>query len=71
MKTKCRYIIENNCDLVNYSFGEPINYCNSGPNLFFAEDLIEKYGVIVCASAGNKIDFNSLSLKQILIYPKF
>lgn len=50
---KCRYIVENNCDLVNYSFGEPVSYANSGPNLYFAKDLIEKFGVILCASAGN------------------
>ena len=50
---KCRFIIENNCDLVNFSFGEPINYDNPGPAMFFAKELVEKYGVILCASAGN------------------
>ena len=51
----CRFIIENNCDLVNYSFGEPVTYAptNTSQNLFFAKDLIEKFGVILCASAGN------------------
>ncbi len=43
----------NGCDLVNYSFGEPINHDHPGPAMFFAKELVEKYGVILCASAGN------------------
>lgn len=39
--------------MVNYSFGEPTSYDHAGPGMFFAKELIEKYGVILCASAGN------------------
>jgi hypothetical protein len=38
---------------VNYSFGEPINFSYMGPAMFFAEELVRKYGVIFCGSAGN------------------
>ncbi len=44
---------EYKCDLVNYSFGEPISIANMGPALNAVQDLVEKYGVIYCASAGN------------------
>ena len=50
----CRYILEYNCDLVNYSYGTNVNSLCQSPNLFFANDLIKNYGVILCASAGNK-----------------
>jgi len=49
----CRYVIEYKCDLVNYSFGEPINFSNFGPAVRSVEEMIEKYGVIFCGSAGN------------------
>lgn len=49
----CRHVIENKCDLVNYSFGEPMTFANQGPGLTAVQELIEKYGVIFCASAGN------------------
>ena len=49
----CRYVIENKCDLVNYSFGEPMTYANQGPGLTAVQELVDKYGVIFCASAGN------------------
>lgn len=39
--------------MINYSFGEPVTSASTSPNLFFAQDLVEKLGVIVCASAGN------------------
>ena len=50
----CRYVAEYKCDLVNYSFGEPINYAHMGPALTAVEELVSKYGVIYCASAGNE-----------------
>jgi tripeptidyl-peptidase-2 len=46
-------VIQNKCDLVNYSFGEPINFTHLGPALSMLEQMIEKYGVIFCGSAGN------------------
>jgi tripeptidyl-peptidase-2 len=53
IKLKCRFVAEYKCDLANYSFGEPINIANMGPALSAVQDLVEKYGVIYCASAGN------------------
>ena len=40
----CRYVVEYKCDLVNYSFGEPINFCNMGSALTMVDELVKKYG---------------------------
>ena len=40
----CRDVIENKCDLVNYSFGEPVAFCHAGSVLTMVEDLSKKYG---------------------------
>ena len=50
---KCRHVVENKCDLVNCSFGEPMSYSNAGPALAAIDDVVERYGVIFCSSAGN------------------
>lgn len=49
----CRFVAEYKCDLVNYSFGEPVNSTHQGPALNAVQELVEKYGVIYCTSAGN------------------
>ena len=51
---QCQFILENKCDLVNFSYGEPTMYANSNaPNMFLASEFVEQYGVIFCGSAGN------------------
>ena len=40
----CRYVIKYKCDLVNYSFGEPINFCHWGSAMNMVEELSQKYG---------------------------
>ncbi|CAF0707859.1 unnamed protein product [Brachionus calyciflorus] len=49
----CRHVAEYKCDLVNYSFGEPVCLTNLGPALVAVKELVEKFGVIFVTSAGN------------------
>ena len=44
---------ENNCDLINMSFGEPTKTPNRGLIIRYFDELVRKHGVIFCASAGN------------------
>lgn len=46
-------VLENNCDLVNMSFGEPTKAPNKGIIIRYFDELVTKHGVIFCASAGN------------------
>jgi tripeptidyl-peptidase-2 len=46
-------VIEYKCDLVNCSFGEPVFFSHLGPALSAIQELVEKYGVVFCVSAGN------------------
>lgn len=38
---------------MNYSFGEPVHYSHIGPALTAIQELVTRYGVIYCVSAGN------------------
>ncbi len=46
-------VLENKCDLVNMSFGEPTKAPNNGLIIRYFDELVTKHGVIFCASAGN------------------
>jgi tripeptidyl-peptidase-2 len=46
-------VLENKCDLVNMSFGEPTKSPNKGLIIKYFDELVTKHGVIFCASAGN------------------
>jgi tripeptidyl-peptidase II len=46
-------VLENKCDLVNMSFGEPTKTPNKGLIIRYFDELVTKHGVIFCASAGN------------------
>ena len=46
-------VLENKCDLVNMSFGEPTKAPNKGIIIRYFDELVTKHGVIFCASAGN------------------
>ena len=46
-------VLENKCDLVNMSFGEPTKAPNHGLIIRYFDELVTKHGVIFCASAGN------------------
>lgn len=46
-------VLENKCDLVNMSFGEPTKSPNKGLIIRYFDELVTKHGVIFCASAGN------------------
>ena len=46
-------VIENKCDLINMSFGEPTKSPNRGLIIRYFQEVVEKEGVIFCASAGN------------------
>ena len=46
-------VLENKCDLVNMSFGEPTKTPNQGLIIRYFDELVTKHGVIFCASAGN------------------
>lgn len=48
-----RTVLENSCDLVNMSFGEPTKTPNKGLIIRYFDELVTKHGVIFCASAGN------------------
>ncbi len=40
----CRYVLEYKCDLVNYSFGEPLNFAHWGSAMSMVDELSQKYG---------------------------
>lgn len=46
-------VLENKCDLVNMSFGEPTKTPNKGLIIQYFDELVTKHRVIFCASAGN------------------
>ncbi len=46
-------VLENECDLINMSFGGPTADPNDGRSIEIYDDLVWKHGVIFCASAGN------------------
>lgn len=46
-------VVENHCDLVNMSFGEPTKTPNRSLIIRFFQELVEKHGVVFVASAGN------------------
>ena len=46
-------VLENSCDLINMSFGEPTKTPNRGLIIRYFDELVRKHGVIFCASAGN------------------
>ena len=46
-------VLENKCDVVNMSYGEPAKSLNSGTFCKFANELVNKHNVIFVASAGN------------------
>jgi tripeptidyl-peptidase II len=46
-------VIQNKCDVVNMSYGEPAKSLNSGWFCNFANELVDKHNVIFVASAGN------------------
>jgi tripeptidyl-peptidase-2 len=48
-----RAVLENDCDLINMSFGEPSKTPNHGLIIRYFDELVRKHGVIFCASAGN------------------
>jgi tripeptidyl-peptidase-2 len=48
-----RAVIENRCDLINMSYGEPTSTPNRGRLVELFSELVDKHGVIFVASAGN------------------
>lgn len=46
-------VLENKCDLVNMSFGEPTKTPNKGLIVSYLKELVNKHGVIFVGSAGN------------------
>lgn len=46
-------VLENKCDLINMSFGEPTKTPNKGLIIRYFSELVDRHGVIFCASAGN------------------
>ncbi|MBT6154691.1 MAG: S8 family serine peptidase [Planctomycetaceae bacterium] len=48
-----RAVIENHCDLINMSYGEPTTTPNRGRLVELFSELVDKHGVIFVASAGN------------------
>jgi tripeptidyl-peptidase II len=46
-------VLQNKCDLVNMSFGEPTKAPNRGLIVNYFKELVNKHGVIFIASAGN------------------
>lgn len=48
-----RAVVENKCDLINMSYGEPTAVANAGAFIEMAREVVNKHGVIFVASAGN------------------
>ena len=48
-----RAVIENHCDLINMSYGEPTSTPNRGRLVELFAEMVDKHGVIFVASAGN------------------
>ena len=46
-------VLENNCDVINMSYGEPTKTPNKGRYAEFARLVVEEHGVVFVASAGN------------------
>lgn len=46
-------VLDNKCDLINMSFGEPTKTPDRGFITKLYDELVDKHGVIFCASAGN------------------
>lgn len=46
-------VLDNKCDLINMSFGEPTKTPDRGLVVKLYDELVDKHGVIFCASAGN------------------
>ncbi len=46
-------VLQNKCDLINMSFGEPTKTPDKGLIIRYFSELVDKHGVIFCASAGN------------------
>ena len=45
--------LDNKCDLINMSYGEPTSESNHGRFVELAAELVYKHGVIFISSAGN------------------
>ncbi|KAH9512673.1 tripeptidyl-peptidase II Tpp2, partial [Bulinus truncatus] len=48
-----KYIMDHNVDLINYSYGEAAQVCNSGRIINLITELVNEKGVIFVSSAGN------------------
>ncbi len=46
-------VLDNKCDLINMSFGEPTRTPDRGFITKLYDELVDRHGVIFCASAGN------------------
>jgi tripeptidyl-peptidase-2 len=46
-------VLENGCDVINMSYGEPTKTSNQGRYAEFARMVVEEHGVVFVASAGN------------------
>ena len=46
-------VLDNKCDLINMSFGEPTKSPDKGLVTQLFDELVDRHGVIFCASAGN------------------
>jgi tripeptidyl-peptidase-2 len=49
----CVAVIQNNCDLINMSYGGPTPDPNKGRTAAIYTDIVRKHNVIFCSSAGN------------------
>lgn len=50
----CVAVLENNCDLINMSFGGPTAVVNAGRTIEIYSEIVNKHGVIFVSSAGNE-----------------
>jgi tripeptidyl-peptidase-2 len=48
-----RTVLDNRCDLINMSYGEPTTNPNGGRVLEWFEELVDEHGVLFVAAAGN------------------